>query len=168
MSQFVTSGCVHKSTVLRTRVRGMHYRSSNLLRSAVLESFRSPMCSPTKGEVTGRVWSLSPCPRHPPINVDPPTAASTTSQYNWSAGEVSRQRVASFFPVASHCWLGAARSRGRQGARPCRGTPIVSATMPLAHCIASSKNCLFNHFKLHTSQRNVGRFSRTGPDFTLS
>ena len=24
-------------------------------------------------------------PQTPPINVDPPTAASTTSQYNWSA-----------------------------------------------------------------------------------
>ena len=48
------------------------------------------------------------------------------------AGEVSRQRVASFFPVASHSWLGAAGSRGRQGSRPCRGTPIVSATLPSA------------------------------------
>ena len=32
-------------------------------------------------------------------------------------GEVSLQKVASFFPVASHGWLGAAGSRARQGAR---------------------------------------------------
>ena len=35
------------------------------------------------------------------------------------AGEVSRQRVACFFPVASHSWLGAAGPRGRQRARRC-------------------------------------------------
>ncbi|MFL5702206.1 MAG: hypothetical protein ACJ8AG_05180, partial [Ktedonobacteraceae bacterium] len=45
-----------------------------LLRSAVIDSFRSPMCYPPKGDVTGRVWSLSPFPRHPSINVDPPRA----------------------------------------------------------------------------------------------
>jgi hypothetical protein len=113
----------------------MHYCSLNLLRGAVLKSFRSPMCSPTKGEVTGRVWSLSPFPRHPPINVDPPRAHPTPLSITRVAGEVSRQKVAFFFPVASHSWLGAAGSRGRQGARPCRGTPIMSATMPLAHCL---------------------------------
>jgi hypothetical protein len=40
-------------------------------------------------------------------------------------GEVNRQQVASFFPVASHFWLGAAGSRGRQGgcvAKTRRGT----------------------------------------------
>jgi len=33
--------------------------------------------------------------------------------------------------------LGAAGSRGRQGARPCRGTLIVSATMPLGRPCSS-------------------------------
>jgi DNA-binding XRE family transcriptional regulator len=42
------------------------------------------MCYATKDEVTGSVWSLSPCPR-PPISVDPPAAASNTSQYSRNA-----------------------------------------------------------------------------------
>src|SRR5712692_6062108 len=75
------------------------------------------MCYVNKDEVSERVWSLSPCPRHPSISVDPPRAHPTPLSIAGVLGEVSRQRVASFFPVASHCWLGTARSRGRQGAR---------------------------------------------------
>jgi len=132
MYQFVNSGCVHKSTVLRTCVRGMHYCSLHLLRSAVLESFRSPMCSPTKGEATGRVWSRSPCPRLPKSTWTRRQPHPTPLSIAEVLGEVSCQRVACFFPGASHCCLGATGSHGRQGARPCRGTPIVSATLPLA------------------------------------
>jgi hypothetical protein len=51
----------------------------------------------------------------PPSSVDPPTAATqspglrpTPLSIAGVAGEVSRQQVASCFPVASHCWLGAA------------------------------------------------------------
>src|SRR6266567_7126541 len=82
-----------------------------------VDSFaRSPdMCSANKDEVTGRVWSLSPCP-------SPPQSAWTRRQPHLTPlsiagvpGEVSRQKVACFFPAASHCCLGAAGSRGRQG-----------------------------------------------------
>src|SRR5215469_17347754 len=46
---------------------------------------RSPeMCYANKDEVTGGVWSRSPC-HSPPISVDPPTAASNTSQLSRSA-----------------------------------------------------------------------------------
>ena len=51
----------------------------------------------------------------PPSSVDPPTAATqspglrpTPLSIAGVPGEVSRQQVASCFPVASHCWLGAA------------------------------------------------------------
>src|SRR5438876_12400211 len=57
------------------------------------------MCYPTKDEVIGSVWSLSPCPRHPSINVDPPRAHPTPLSIAGVPGEVSRQRVASFFPL---------------------------------------------------------------------
>jgi hypothetical protein len=82
--------------------------------------------------VRGNVWSPAPFPGHPSIRVDPPQSHPTPLSIAGVPGEVSRQRVASFFPIASHCWLGAAGSHGRQGARPCRGTPIVRATMPSA------------------------------------
>jgi hypothetical protein len=65
------------------------------------------MCFAIKDEVIGSVWSLSPCPR-PPLSVDPPTARPTPLSIARVAGEVSHQKVASCFPVASHCWLGAA------------------------------------------------------------
>ncbi len=69
---------------------------------------RSPeMCYANKGEVKGSVWSLSPCPRHPSSNVDPPRAHPTPLSIAGVTGEVSRQRVACFFPGASHSWLGA-------------------------------------------------------------
>src|SRR5438105_12062463 len=101
------------------------------------------MCYATKDEVKERVWSLSPCPR-------PPNQRRSASSATQSPGlrptplsiagvpeEVSHQRVACFFPVASHSWLGAAGLRGRQGARPCRGTPTVSATIHLGRSCSS-------------------------------
>src|SRR6266566_5830162 len=42
------------------------------------------ICYPNKGEVTGRVWSLSPFPR-PSKQRGPASSASNTSQYSRSA-----------------------------------------------------------------------------------
>jgi hypothetical protein len=46
-------------------------------------------------------------------------------------GEVSHQKVACCFPIASHCQLGAAGSYGRQGTRPCHDMTIVNTTIRL-------------------------------------
>src|SRR5215831_15674963 len=100
------------------------------LKSSV-HCYSSPeMCYANKDEVTGRIWRLSPCPRLP-IKVNLPRGHPTLLSIARVTGEVSRQRVAYFFPFASHCWLGAPGSRGRQGAGLCRGTSIVSTTIPL-------------------------------------
>jgi len=53
---------------------------------------------------------LRPAP-DPPLSVDTPTAHPTSLSIGRVPGEVSRQQVAYFFPVASHSWLGAAGSR---------------------------------------------------------
>ena len=59
-----------------------------------------PMLTPcSQDEVSGRVWSRSPCSR-PSISVDPPTARPTLLSVAEVPGEVSRQQVASFLPVA--------------------------------------------------------------------
>src|SRR5215813_1107589 len=105
--------------MLRTHVRGMHYRYSNLLRSVVLESFRS-------------LWSVLSLPGRQRVHVSSEscsglpsgmtmmrklheTAYQTLLSIVGVPGEVSRQQVASFFPVASHSWSSAAGSRARQG-----------------------------------------------------
>jgi hypothetical protein len=46
-------------------------------------------------------------PRHPSSNVDPPRARPIPTSIVGEPGEVNRQKVACFFPVASHSWLGA-------------------------------------------------------------
>ncbi len=65
-------------------------------------------------QLEGASGVVRPAP-DPLISVDPPTAATqspglrpTPLSIAGVAGEVSHQKVASFFPVASHCWLGAA------------------------------------------------------------
>jgi hypothetical protein len=72
-----------------------------------------------------------PAPDAPKQRGPASSASNTSTSIAGVAGEVSRQQVASFCPVASQCCLGAAGSRGRQGGLRCRGTPIMSATMPL-------------------------------------
>jgi hypothetical protein len=68
--------------------------SSDVLDRRGRQLLRSPeMCSATKDEVNGSVWSLSPCPR-PPISVDPPTAHPTPLSIAGVMGEVSCQKVA--------------------------------------------------------------------------
>ncbi len=72
--------------------------------SRFCEDFSPEMCYATEEEVTGRVSQHA---QTPPINVDPPRAHPTPFSITGVPGEVSRQRVASFFPFASHSWLGA-------------------------------------------------------------
>jgi hypothetical protein len=88
------------------------------------------MCYPTKGEVTGRAWSLSPCPRHPSINVDPPTAASNTSQYSESARGSQPPEGGIFLPCCFAFLVGC-----RRVTRKAKSTPMsrrsLSETQPL-------------------------------------
>src|SRR5437879_12891810 len=52
--------------------------SSDFLDGRGRQLLRSPeMCYANKDEVSERVWSLSPCPRHPSSNVDPSRAHPT-------------------------------------------------------------------------------------------
>jgi len=76
---------------------------------------RSPgMCPATKDEVTGASGVFCSVP-DPPISVDPPRVHPTPFSIWRVPAEVSRQRVASFFPVASHSWMvgGKATTRGK-------------------------------------------------------
>ena len=113
---------------------------------------------------------LRPAP-DPPLSVDPPTAYPTSLSIARVPGEVSRQQVAYFFPVASYSWLGAIGSRARQGARPGRGTPIVGATLPSAEgstmSIPALQECPSSSCQrfVNLSMRNaVYRFSKSIPD----
>ncbi len=56
-----------KSGMIQEELTGntVAYVHRNLDESANLATYTD--------KVTGSVWSLSPCPRHPSINVDPPT-----------------------------------------------------------------------------------------------
>jgi hypothetical protein len=60
------------------------------------------ICYPNKGEVKGRVWRLSPCPRPSKQRGPASSASNTSTSIAGVPGEVSRQQVACFFPVASY------------------------------------------------------------------
>src|SRR5581483_2339284 len=83
--------------------------------SLFFEDVSRKMCYSTRMKLHRRVWNLSPCP-DPPSSVDPPTAHPTPLSIARAPGEVSRQRVTSFFPVL-RIGGGVPGSQGRQGAR---------------------------------------------------
>src|SRR5712691_8764386 len=71
-------------------------------------------------------------------SVDPPRAYPTPTSIAGVLGDYSRHKVTCCFQIASQCWPGAGGSRGRQRGHRCRGTPIVSETIPLGR---SCSNC---------------------------